>query len=49
MTMVAEVNPRVVVLGHGDTEAKGWIRDQIRSRHPKVRVLAPVPGESLDL
>ena len=49
MTMVAEVNPRVVVLGHGDTEAKGWICEQIRSRHPRIRVLQPAPGESLDL
>ena len=49
MAMVAEVNPRVVVLGHGDTDAKGWICEQIQARHPKIKVLQPAPGEALDL
>ena len=44
-----EVNPRVVVLGHGDTDAKGWICEQIQARHPRIKVLQPAPGEALDL
>jgi hypothetical protein len=49
MNMVTEVNPRVVVLGHGDTQAKAWICEQIQNRHPKIQVLQPAPGQALDL
>ena len=49
MNMVTEVNPRVVVLGHGDTQAKAWICEQIQTRHPKIQVLQPAPGEALEL
>ena len=49
MNMVSEINPRVVVLGHGDTQAKGWICEQIQTRHPKIQVLQPAPGEALEV
>jgi Cft2 family RNA processing exonuclease len=49
MNMVTEVNPRVVVLGHGDTQAKAWICEQIQTRHPKIQVLQPAPGQALNL
>jgi len=49
VSMVSEVDPRVVVLGHGDADARGWIREQIHSRHPKIKVLEPGPGQALDL
>jgi Cft2 family RNA processing exonuclease len=49
MNMVSEINPRVVVLGHGDTQAKGWICEQIQMRHPKIQVLQPAPGEALEV
>jgi len=49
MNMVSEINPRVVVLGHGDTQAKGWICEQIQTRYPKIQVLQPAPGEALEV
>jgi Cft2 family RNA processing exonuclease len=48
MTMVADVDPRTVILGHGDADARGWIAEQIAERHPRMKVLQPGPGESVE-
>lgn len=46
---VSQVEPRAVVLGHGDAQARQWIAEQIRRRRPKMLVLQPQPGQWLDL
>lgn len=46
LNFVGQVDPRVVVLGHGDAAARGWFAQQIRKRHPRVTVVEPRPGES---
>lgn len=48
LDFVGTVEPRVVVLGHGEDEARRWFQAQIRARHPKIRVLQPKPGETVD-
>jgi len=45
LDFVGQVAPRVVLLGHGDDDARQWFEDQIRTRHPKIKVLQPQPGE----
>lgn len=42
---VAQVQPKVVVLGHGDTVARSWFAQTLRQRWPQMQVLEPGPGE----
>jgi len=49
LDFVGQVAPRVVVLGHGEPDARAWFDAQIRERHPRIRVLQPQPGERLEI
>jgi Cft2 family RNA processing exonuclease len=49
LDFVGEVDPRVVVLGHGDEAARNWFEEQIRQRHPKIKVIQPTPGGSIEV
>lgn len=49
LEFVGQVNPRVVVLGHGDAESRQWFEEQIRSRHPKINVVQPDPGKTVEV
>ncbi len=48
LDFVDVVSPRVVVLGHGEPEARQWFADSIRKRHPRIQVLQPGPGEKVE-
>lgn len=43
LEFVGHVSPRTVLLGHGDTAARGWFAQQIKSRWPRIKVLQPQP------
>jgi len=45
LDFVGQVSPRVVLLGHGDEDARLWFEEQIRIRHPKIKVIQPQPGK----
>jgi len=49
MDFVGQVEPRYVILGHGDESARQWFAGQIRARHPRIRVFQPGPGETLEI
>jgi Cft2 family RNA processing exonuclease len=49
LEFVGRVNPRVVLLTHGDDHARAWFEDQIRSRYPAIQVFQPKPGETLEM
>ncbi|HVV00831.1 MAG TPA: MBL fold metallo-hydrolase, partial [Verrucomicrobiae bacterium] len=49
LEFVGQVQPRVVLLGHGDEDAKNWFEEQIGLRHPKIKVIQPKPGESVEV
>ena len=49
LDFVGRVSPRVVVLGHGDQDSREWFESQIRERHPKMQVLSPAPGDSVEV
>ena len=49
LDFVGRVDPRVVVLGHGDETARSWFAEQIARRYPRIRVLQPQPGQPLDV
>jgi Cft2 family RNA processing exonuclease len=46
---VDQVSPRTAILGHGDPDSRQWIADELRRRHPKLKILQPGPGESLEV
>jgi Cft2 family RNA processing exonuclease len=46
---VGRVNPRAVLLGHGGDVARNWFEQQIRARHPKIKIIQPQPGKTVDV
>src|SRR5436309_11079018 len=46
LDFVGQVAPRVVLLGHGEVESRNWFEQQIRARHPKIKIIQPEPGKS---
>jgi len=49
LNFVGEVNPRTVLLGHGDQDAREWFEEQIRARHPNIKVIQPGPGKEVEV
>jgi len=49
LDFVGQVSPRTVLLGHGDTSARKWFEDQIRIRHPKIKIIQPQPGKAVEV
>jgi len=49
LNFVGEVNPRTILLGHGDQDAREWFEQQIRARHPNIKVIQPGPGKEVEV
>jgi Cft2 family RNA processing exonuclease len=49
LDFVGQISPRAVLLGHGDADSRQWFEDQIRTRHPKIKVIQPEPGKSVEV
>ena len=47
ISLVGNVDPKVVILGHGDGPARAWMEDEIRHQFPRIRVEQPGPGEKV--
>ncbi len=48
LDFVGQVSPRAVLLGHGDAGSRKWFEEQIRTRHPKIKIIQPQPGKAVD-
>jgi len=48
LDFVGQVDPRAVLLGHGEDDSRNWFEDQIRAKHPKIRIVQPKPAESIE-
>ena len=44
LDFVGRVEPRTVLLGHGEDDSRKWFEESIRSRWPKIKVIQPRPG-----
>ena len=49
LDFVGEVEPRVVLLSHGEEDSCNWFAEQIHTRYPKIKILQPKPGEALEV
>src|ERR1043165_2087368 len=49
LNFVGQVEPRAILLGHGEEDSKQWFEEQIHARLPKIKVIQPKPGESFDV
>jgi Cft2 family RNA processing exonuclease len=49
LDFVSAVEPRTVLLTHGDQDARAWFEQQIHARHPRTKILHPRPGETLEV
>ncbi|HKI70372.1 MAG TPA: MBL fold metallo-hydrolase, partial [Verrucomicrobiae bacterium] len=49
LDFVGQVEPRVVLLGHGEEDSRQWFEAQIRDRYPKIKILQPLPGKTLEV
>ena len=47
--VVERINPRTVILVHGETAAKDWMKETIEREHPDVRVIVPEQGQEIEL
>jgi Cft2 family RNA processing exonuclease len=49
LDFVGQVNPRTVLLGHGDQDAREWFEQKIRARWPKIKIIQPGPGKEVEV
>lgn len=49
LDFVGEVSPRAVLLGHGNEDSRRWFEEQIRNRHPKIKIIQPQPGKAVQV
>jgi Cft2 family RNA processing exonuclease len=47
--LVGMLRPKTVVLVHGETEAKHWMRDTIQRFYPGTEVILPEQGEEIEV
>ncbi|MEI6783131.1 MAG: MBL fold metallo-hydrolase [Verrucomicrobiota bacterium] len=49
LDFVGAVEPRVVLLSHGEDASRDWFAEQIHARHPKIKIIHPKPGEVVEV
>jgi predicted metal-dependent RNase len=49
LNFVGQVEPRVVLLSHGEEDSRNWFAAQIHTRYPKIKVLQPKPGIAVEV
>jgi Cft2 family RNA processing exonuclease len=49
LNFVGEVEPRVVLLSHGEEDSRHWFAAQIHARYPKIKVVQPKPGVAVEV
>lgn len=48
LDFVGQVEPRVVFLGHGNEDSRQWFAEQIHARHPRIKIIQPQPGKTIE-
>jgi hypothetical protein len=43
------VGPHTILLGHGEEASRVWFEQEIKARYPKIKVIQPAPGLSVEV
>jgi Cft2 family RNA processing exonuclease len=49
LDLVGKVEPRTVLLSHGEADSLTWFTAQIHARYPKIKIVQPRPGEAVEV
>lgn len=49
LDFVGRVEPRAVLLSHGEADSRNWFEQQIRARYSRIKVVQPQPGQSVEV
>jgi len=49
LDFVGEVEPRAVLLSHGEEDSRAWFAQQIHSRYPRIKIIEPKPGNTVEI
>jgi Cft2 family RNA processing exonuclease len=49
LDFVGQVEPRAVLLTHGEEDSRKWFEERIRERYPKIKIIQPKPGETVEV
>jgi len=47
LEFACQVDPRAVLLVHGDADSRAWYEQQLRTLRPKIKIFHPKPGETI--
>src|ERR1035441_1655182 len=49
LDLVGKVEPRTVLLSHGEADSLTWFTAQIHARYPKINIVQPKPGVAVEV
>ena len=49
LDLVGKVEPRTVLLSHGEADSLTWFTAQIHARYPKIKIVQPKPGVAVEV
>ena len=49
LDFIGQVEPRTVLLTHGEQNSRDWFEQQIHARYPRIKVMTPKPGETVEV
>ena len=49
LDLVGKVEPRSVLLSHGEADSLTWFTAQIHARYPKIKIVQPKPGVAVEV
>lgn len=49
LDFVGEIEPRAVLLTHGDPDSRDWFAHEIHARYPRIKTFQPKPGEVVEV
>src|ERR1035441_10379243 len=49
LDLVGKVEPRTVLLSHGEADSLTWFTAQIHARYPKIKIIQPKPGVAVEI
>jgi Cft2 family RNA processing exonuclease len=48
LEFIGDVDPRTVLLVHGEEESRAWMEQQIRKQYPHIQIIQPQPQQTVE-